>query len=134
MSTLTVAELKTAISEHWKNVPAGEAALKIIAGIEDLAVPATDWRMSEIMGLLDTSQPTPELLGAMGILTQSEHALFSSCADFVDEENNRHRLSCAAFQRVLNEDTLTHPVTGIDVAGASERVIPIFVLNAEVTW
>lgn len=129
MNPRNVAELKNAISCHWGNVPAGEAALQIIAGIEAQAAPAAAWSLGDIMGLLAPSVPLQEVIGALAILTQAEFAIFTSCADFVDEDNQRHRLSSEDFQRVQVEDAVAHPVTGSLVPKASEHVIPIFELN-----
>lgn len=119
--------LKSAIREHWTNVPAGEAAIQIITKIEALDSPAEVWSMHDILGLLGPSAELQEVVAALAILAQSEYAVFRSGAVYV-EGNQSHRLSSEAVQRVLDEDVLPHPVTGVMVARASTRVIPIFEL------
>jgi hypothetical protein len=128
MSRSSVSALKSAISEHWKSVPAGEAAIQIISGIEAQVAPAAEWSLSDIIGLLGTSAALQEAIPALAILTQSEYAVFNSNAVFVDEDNQRHRLSSEDFHRVQVEDKVAHPVTGALVTRASERVIPVFEL------
>lgn len=128
MPTPNVAALKSAISEHWKNVPAGEAAIQIISGIEDKAEPAAEWSLTDILSLLGPSAGPQEAFPALSILTQSEYAVFRSRAVFVDENNQRHRLSSEDLHRVQVEDVVAHPLTGVMVARASERVIPVFEL------
>jgi len=128
MITNNVAALKLAISQHWKNVPAGDAAIQIITAIEAQDAPAAEWRLPDILGLLGPSAALQEAIPALAILTQSEYAVFRSIAVFVDENNQRHRLSNEDLHRVQFEDTVTHPVTGALVSRASERVIPVFEL------
>ncbi|MGE8063889.1 hypothetical protein [Pseudomonas sp. NPDC089569] len=130
----SIAELKSAISEHWKNVPAAAMALKIIDAIETKETPETTWRMADILNLLDAAALTPDAVAALAILTQSEYAIFRACGEFVDEENHRHKLSSEEFQRVMAKDTVLHPVTHIEVARASERVVPFFELESSVIW
>ncbi|HGM4435014.1 TPA: hypothetical protein ACKPIN_003515 [Pseudomonas aeruginosa] len=128
MITRNVAALKSAISQHWNSVPAGDAAIQIISGIEEQVEPALEWSLPDILGLLGPSATLQEAIPALAILTQSEYAVFNSCAVFVDENNYRHRLSSEDLHRVQIEDAVAHPVTGALVARASEHVIPVFEL------
>ena len=132
--TTNVAALKSAISAHWKSMPAGEAAIQIISAIEAQVAPAAEWSFTEILGLLGPSANPQEAIPALAILTQSEYAVLRSCGVFVDENNQRHRLSSEDFQRVQVEDAVAHPITGVLVARASERVIPLFELIPGVIW
>lgn len=130
----SIAKLKSAIGEHWKNVPAAATALKIIDAIETEETAEKKWRMADILGLLDTETITPDAVAALAILTQSEYAIFRSCGEFIDEKNQRHQLSSEELQRVMTTDTVLHPVTRIEVARASERVVPFFELETNVIW
>jgi hypothetical protein len=128
MITTSVTALKSAIQEHWKNVPAGDTAIRIISSIEAHADPDAEWSLADILGLLGPSVALAEAISAMAILTQSEYAVFQSCAVFVDEDNQRHRLSSEDFHRVQVDDVVAHPVTGVLVERASEQVFPRFEL------
>jgi uncharacterized membrane-anchored protein len=132
--TRSIAELKTAIGDHWKNVPAAATALKIIDAIEAEETPEKKWRMADILGSLGTQTITSDAVAALAILTQSEYAVFRACGEFIDEENQRHPLSSEELQSVMTTDTVLHPVTRIEVARASERVVPFFELETNVIW
>lgn len=135
MKVRSIAELKSAITEHWKNLPAAASALKIINAIEAKAAQETKWYMADILSLLDTAALTPDAVAALAILTQSEHAIFRACGEFIDEENQRYPLSSEEFQRVMTKDIFLHPVTNVEVARASERVFPFFELESSlICW
>lgn len=129
-----ISELKSAINEAWKGMPAAATALKIINAIEAKASPETKWRMADILSLLDTAELTADAVAALAILTQSEYAIFSACGEFIDEENQRHQLSSEEFQRVMTQDMVLHPVTRVEVTRASERVAPFFVIESGLIW
>lgn len=128
----TVADLKSAITGHWKNLPAAKTALQIIdaIGVGESGL-LKSWRVGDILGILNKSQLTPDVIAALAILVQSEYAIFRASAEFVDEDNRRHELSPEDFQRVLDMDTVLHPVTREEVAHASERVVPLFELETD---
>lgn len=125
----TLAEVMAAISEHWKDVPAGAAAVHFIDYIQAKQSPMTEWRWHDLLRVFGNAATPTEIIGAMAILSQSEHSIFRACAEFVDEDGHRHRLSGEEFQRAQDTDTLTHPVTQAVVTRASERVVPIFELT-----
>jgi hypothetical protein len=132
MGVRSIGDLKAAISEQWKNSLAAPAALKVISAIEALEADEArqaKWTMAEILRLLDAGGLTPVAIAALTILTQSEHAIFRSAADFIGDDNQRHRLSSEDFQMILDTDTFLDPVSQTDVAKASERVIPFFELD-----
>ncbi|MHC5194867.1 hypothetical protein ACYSUW_14030 [Pseudomonas frederiksbergensis] len=133
-NTRSIAELKTAIGDHWKNLPAAATALKIIDAIEAEETPEKKWRMADILGLLGAQTITPDAVAALAILTQSEFAVLRACGEFIDEENQRYPLSSEDLQRVMTADTVLHPVTRIEVTRASERVVPFFELETHVIW
>ncbi|MDT4845295.1 hypothetical protein FQZ97_792800 [compost metagenome] len=126
-----VDELKSNIIEHWKNLPAATTALKIIDAIGGSELTAQSWRVGDILGMLDKTELTPDVVAALAILVQSEYAIFRASAEFIDEEDQRHELSPDDFQRVLDVDTVLHPVTREEVARASERVVPFFELERD---
>jgi hypothetical protein len=134
MKVRTIAESKSGIGEHWKNLPAAVTALKIINAIESKETPETKWRTADILGLLNTEEITSDAIAALAILTQSEYAIFRACGEFIDEENHGHRLSSEEFQRVMTKDVVLHPVTHVEVTRASERVVPFFELEAGLIW
>jgi predicted helicase len=127
----TVDELKSAIIGHWKNLPAATTALKIIDAIWGDQLKAQSWRVGDILGMLDKTELTPDVVAALAILVQSEYAIFRASAEFIDEEDRRHELSNEDFQRVLDVDTVLHPVTREEVARASERTVPFLELKTD---
>ncbi|WP_395601518.1 DEAD/DEAH box helicase [Pseudomonas sp. A1230] len=127
----TVDELKLAIIEHWKNLPVATTALKIIDAIGNGGAATQSWRVGEILGMLDRTELTQDVVGALAILVQSEYAIFRASAEFIDEEGQSHELSTDDFQRVLDVDTVLHPVTRVEVPHASEHVIPFFELEKD---
>jgi|GEM_PF-3202264 len=131
VSARSLASLKDSISSHWKQLPAAAIALRIIEALEAGGAPANKWRTSDILGLLGEATLTPEAMAALVILTQSQYAVFRTSAEFVDEKNNLHPLSSDEFQRVLDTDTLTHPVTGEELTQASAHVVPFFELETD---
>lgn len=126
----SISELKAAVSEHWASVPAGAAAVKILAAIEAQEALESKWGMGDILALLGTATITPDTVAALAILTQSEFAVFTAGGEFIDELGQRHLLSSDEFQGVLASDTLLHPVTRVEVSRASEHVVPCFALKA----
>ncbi|WP_231600324.1 DEAD/DEAH box helicase [Stutzerimonas frequens] len=132
LNVRTVDELKSAIIGHWKNLPAATTALKIIDAIEGGEAVAQSWRVGDILGMLDKTELTPDIVAALAILVQSEYAIFRASAEFIDEEDRHHALSADDFQRVLDVDTVLHPVTREVVARASERVVPFFELEGDI--
>lgn len=126
-----VDELKSAIIGHWKNLPAATTALKIIDAIGNGEMAEKSWRVGDILGMLDKTELTQDVVAALAILVQSEYAIFRASAEFIDEEDQRHELSPDDFQRVLDLDTVLHPVTREEVASASKRVVPFFELERD---
>ncbi|TWC81420.1 putative helicase [Rhizobium sp. SJZ105] len=124
-------KLKSAINAGWKNTPAAATALEIVDAVAG-APKEQKWRVGDILKLLDRSELTPDVVSALAILVQSRCAIFRASADFVDEDGARHRLSPADFQRVLDVDTVLHPVTRKEIVFASERVVPFFELEPEI--
>ncbi|MBP2568817.1 putative helicase [Agrobacterium tumefaciens] len=124
-------KLKSAIAASWKNVPAAVTALEIIDAVAN-HVKVRDWRVGDILEMLGRDELTPDVVAALAILVQSRYAIFRASAEFVDEFGGRHRLSPEDFQRVLDIDTVFHPITREEVAFASERVVPFFELETEI--
>jgi len=93
--------------------------------------PEQTLRVSCLLGLLGRDELTKDVIAALAILVQSEYAIFRASAEFVDDDGTRHPLSPEEFQRALNVDTVLHPLTNEDVAGASERVVPFFELDSD---
>lgn len=128
----TIDELKSAINGHWKNLPAATTALKIIDAIGDGEAAAKSWRVGDILGMLNKTELTPDVVAALAILVQSEYAIFRASAEFIGEDDRRHELSAEDFQSVLDVDSVLHPVTREVVARASERVVPFFELERDI--
>ena len=131
-SAQKIIDLKSNISAQWKELPAAKTALKIIEAI-DLSETGTlrSWRVGDILKMLELDVLTPDVVAALAILVQSEHAIFRASAEFIDETEKRHKLSEDEFQRVLSLDTILHPVTREEIVKASERVIPYFELEMD---
>ncbi|EPX9617402.1 TPA: DEAD/DEAH box helicase [Pseudomonas aeruginosa] len=127
-----VDDLKAAIIRQWENSPAATIASKIIEAIGGSKAPTQSWRVRDILKMLDKPELTSEVVAALAILVQSEYAIFRVSAEFIDEDNQRHQLSSDDFQRVLDVDTVLHPVTREEVIRASERVVPFFELEKDV--
>ncbi|SLN41768.1 type I restriction enzyme EcoKI subunit R [Roseivivax jejudonensis] len=129
---LSVEDLKRAITAHWKDRPAATTALKIVEALRaNDARASKSWRVSDILEMLGKTELTPDVVAALSILVQSEYAIFRATAEFIDNTAKRHPLSPEDFQRVLEIDTVLHPVTRKEIVRASERVIPYFHLNTE---
>ncbi|TAX38142.1 DEAD/DEAH box helicase [Rhizobium leguminosarum] len=126
----TVNELKSAIIAHWKDLPAATTALKIIDAI-GVGATAQSWRVGDVLKMLDKAELTPDVVAALAILVQSKYAIFRATAEFIDEDGQHHALSPNDFQRVLDVDTVLHPVTREEVASASEHVVPFFELKTD---
>ncbi|WP_244997121.1 DEAD/DEAH box helicase [Pseudomonas viridiflava] len=127
-----VDELKSAIIGRWKSLPATTTALRIIDAILDGETVAQSWRVGDILGMLDQTELTPDVVAALAILVQSEYAILRASAEFIDEDNQRHELSADNFQRILDVDTVLHPITLKEVARASERTVPFFELERDI--
>lgn len=126
-----VDELKSAIIGHWKDLPAATTALNIIDAIGNGEMAGKSCRVGDILSMLDKTELTQDVVAALAILVQSEYAIFRASAEFIDEEDQRHELSPDDFQRVLDLDTVLHPVTRQEVASASKRVVPFFELERD---
>lgn len=127
----SVEELKLSIIENWDNLPAATMALKIIDAIWSGELKTQSWRVGDILRMLAKTELTSDVVAALAILVQSEYAIFRASAEFIDEENQRHELSPDDFQRILDLDTVLHPVTRVEVARASERTVPFFELERD---
>lgn len=129
----TVADLKSAITGHWKDLPAATTALKIIDAIDvGEAGVRQSWRVRDILDMLGKTRLTQDVVAALAILVQSEYAIFRASAEFIDEQDRCHELSTEEFQRVLDVDTILHPVTREEITRASERVVPLFELEMDI--
>ena len=113
-------------------MPAATTALKIIDAIGGIKAPPQSWRVGDILKMLDKRELTPDVVAALAILVQSEYAIFRASAEFLDEDDQRHEISSDDFQRVLDVDTILHPVTREEVSRASERVVPFFELETDI--
>lgn len=127
----TTEKLKTAITANWKNVPAAATALDIIDAIAGDAKTRV-WRVGDILAMLGRDELAADVVAALAILVQSRYAIFRASAEFVDEFGGRYKLSPDDFQRVLDVDSVLHPVTREEIAFASERVVPFFELETEI--
>ena len=129
----TLADVQKGIKEHWGDVPAAEYALRIIDGITAAQKSSGDvLRVRDIVAMLDATELSGDLIAAISILVQSEFAIFRAGGEFIDEDGGRHELSPEDFQRVLDLDTVLHPLSQDEVSKASERVVPFFELDSEV--
>jgi len=124
--------IKSSILAHWNELPAAKTALNIVDAI-DQGKQGTlrSWRVGDILNLLGQAKLTPDVVAALAILVQSEHAIFRASADFIDEAENCHKLSDDDFQKVLDLDTILHPVTREEIIRASEHVVPYFELETD---
>lgn len=128
----TLADVQSAIKAHWADAPAAAYALRIIDHIAEAQKTNGDiLRVSDIVRMLDANELTGDIMAAMAILVQSEFAIFRAGGEFVDGDGERHELSPDDFQRVLDLDTVLHPITQDEVAKASEMVVPFFELDTE---
>ncbi|MFW2588136.1 DEAD/DEAH box helicase [Sagittula sp. SSi028] len=128
----TVAELKSAINEHWVGTEAAQTALQIVDAVSGGKVnPEQTLRVRGLLELLGRDELTKDVIAALAILVQSEYAIFRASAECVDDDGTRHPLSPEEFQRALDVDTVLHPLTNEDVVGASERVVPFFELDSD---
>ena len=119
--------IKAGITKHWGETPSAWIALSIIDCIEKRRhVDSATLRVGDILRMLDMQELSGEVVSALAIVTQSEFAVLRSGGEFIDEDGRLHKLSPAEFQRVLNLDTLVHPLTESEVANASNRVWSIF--------
>jgi hypothetical protein len=82
--------------------------------------------------MLDMQVLSGEVVSALAILTQSEFAVLHAVGQFLDGDGHHYKLSPEDFQRVLNHDTLIHPITEIEVAQASHKVWPVFEIDTDV--
>ncbi len=129
-----VANIRKGILKHWADTPAALHAISIIDGLERRSIGENlSLRVSDILRMLDMQELSGEVVSALAILTQSEFALLRTNGEFLDGDGNRHRLTPQEFQRVLNGDTLIHPVTGSEVLQASHRVWPIFEIDTDLS-
>jgi len=129
---LSVPGKRAAIAENWNDSPAATIAIKIVDAVSKSAVEEKkSWRVGEILEMLGKKELTQDVVAALSILVQSEYAIFHVSADFVDSDNMWHRLSAEEFQRVIDEDTLLHPVTQVRIESASKSVVPLFELEKD---
>lgn len=125
-------EIKKGIAAHWGDAPAARFALRIIDGISERGHGNGDTlRVSDIVRMLNAKELSGEIVSALAILVQSEFAILRSGGEFVDENGGRHELSPKEFQRVLDLDTVVHPMTHEEVNEASHKVVPFFELETE---
>tara|TARA_R110000796_G_scaffold250869_1_gene381051 strand:+ start:6236 stop:9751 length:3516 start_codon:yes stop_codon:yes gene_type:complete len=128
----TVEELKLGIKRHWKGAQAALTAMQIIDELSARELPKGGiLTFTDILKMHNTDELSNDLIAALAILAQSEFAIFKSGGVFIDETGKRHRLSPEDFQKVLDLDTLIHPVTRKKIDKAAKRVVPLFDLTAE---
>ena len=102
-------------------------ALRIINAIgEEETSQDEPLRVKDILNMLNASELSGDIVAALTILAQSEFAIINSGGEFIDEDGGRHRLSPQDFQRVLDLDTVVHPITRHEFGNASKRVVPVF--------
>lgn len=129
----TLEDIQNGIKSYWGNIPAATYALRIMDSITEAKLGSGHvLRVSDIVQMLDAKELSGDLISAMAILVQSEFAIFRAGGEFVDEYNIKHELSPDDFQRVLDLDTVLHPLTQDDVAKASEKVVPFFALETDI--
>ncbi|WP_108860241.1 type ISP restriction/modification enzyme [Ruegeria sp. Alg231-54] len=128
----SVTDLKSAINKHWAGTPAAETALQIVEAVSwGKVVAGETLRVSGLLKLLGRNELEEDIVAALAILVQSEYAIFSASAEFVDDDAVRHQLSSEEFQRALDVDTVLHPITNKKVKNASKHVIPFFQLDSD---
>ncbi|WP_377186598.1 DEAD/DEAH box helicase [Ruegeria meonggei] len=128
----TLVELKSAIIEHWEGTEAAQTALQIVDCVNSGAIaPGQSLRVSGLLEMLGRPELSKDVIAALAILVQSKYAIFRASAEFVDEGGARHLLSPKEFQRALDVDTVLHPVSHEDFAGASKHVVPFFELDTD---
>ncbi|NWJ26118.1 type ISP restriction/modification enzyme [Rhizobium sp. RM] len=131
-TSIKIDSLKAQIVDHWSDMPAGQIA----CGIVD-AIAARDFdkvvslHVSDILHMLDAKTLTGDIIAALNILVQSDIAIFRTGGKFIDDEGVTHELSSEQFQRVLDFDTLFHPVTKAEVEAPSSKVVPFFQLTTQ---
>lgn len=129
----TVDSIKEAIRSHWGKVPASDFALRIIDGISEKQLRDGDvLRVSDIVEMFNATELSGDLIAALTILAQSDFAILRAGGELVDDDGQRHELSPEDFQRVLDLDTVIHPISQKQVSQASEKVIPFFELETEI--
>jgi hypothetical protein len=132
-SVRTLLDVQNGIKAHWGDAPAATYALSIIDGLTKAQKASGDvLRVSDIVRMLDAKELSGDLIAAMAILVQSEFAIFRAGGEFVDDDGGRHELSPEDFQRVLDLNTVLHPLSQDEVSRASEKVFPFFELDTEV--
>lgn len=128
----TLLDVQNGIKAHWDGSPA-EHALRILDGITQSPKAKGDiLRVSDMARMVDATKLSGDLMAAIAILVQSEFAIFRAGGEFLDDDGRRHELSPEDFQRVLDLDTLVHPLSKHEVSNASQKVIPFFELDTEV--
>ena len=132
-SVRTLLDVQNGIKAHWGDAPAAAYALHIIDGLTQSQKSSGDvLRVSDIVGMLDAKELSGDHIAAMAILIQSEFAIFRAGGEFIDDEGSHHKLSSEDFQRVLDLDTVLHPISQDEVSKASEKVVLFFELDTEV--
>ena len=123
--------MKSFLRDGWADTPVGAVAWSIVSLIEErIAEGETGIGLGEILNALGLKKASGDVTAALALLTQSERAILRAEGVFRDAAGVAHRVSGAAFQRVLEEDILVHPVTGKMVKLASRRVYPVFAITA----
>ena len=122
----TLADVQKGIKEHWGDTPAAVYALRIIDGITAAQKSSGDvLRVRDIATMLDATELSGDIIAAIAILVQSEFAVFRAGGEFIDEAGGRHELSPEDFQRVLDLDTVLHPLSQNEVAKGIRKGCPL---------
>ncbi|MFC4271832.1 DEAD/DEAH box helicase [Sneathiella chungangensis] len=129
----SIDDIKAGIKEKWHGMPAADIALKIVEAIEFNNSKGTEsLRVSDILDILNVGELNGEIISALAILAQSKFAVLKSGGEYIDAEGGRYPLSPEDFQKVLDHDTLIHPITKEELHKASNRVAPVFALAREI--
>ncbi|WP_292344399.1 DEAD/DEAH box helicase family protein [Mesorhizobium sp.] len=130
LQSATVEPIKMGILQHWGEAPPASYALSIIDGIEKRGlIDGSTLRINDILAMLEVNEVSGDIVSALAILTQSEFSILQTVGEFIDEDGLHYRLSPEDFARVLRHDIMTHPITRSEVAQASHKVWPIFLID-----
>lgn len=127
-----IEEAKQGIMSHWQDAPAAQVALRIIDAIAEASITSQDViRIKDILRMLGTAELNADIVSALAILTQSKFAILNSGGELIDDNGERHTLSPHDFQRVLDLDTIVHPITQEELLKATHKTVPMFSLVSE---
>ena len=135
---IKASKIKNIIEKKWGKSSFVKTALNIVDYLVNNNKKEGDsFLLTDFIQLLEYKEMNKtilsDLLFSLNILTTFEPYIFRSGGVLIDDQDKHHSLTSKQFENATKTNTLIHPVTKKEIKDVTDHILPVFILDKNIT-